>query len=72
MSLDIAQLETSLSALYDGTLVASDNAQDARTAFVNQLAAIIDAYVRSAAIDYTGGLIAGSTPVTGTFEGNLQ
>jgi len=37
-----------------------------------ELADAIDAYIKTANINYTGGLTAPNGPVTGTFNGALQ
>lgn len=39
--------------------------------FATRLSNAIDDYVKGAKINYTSGLVAGSTPVTGTFNGSL-
>lgn len=72
MSLNKPKLKTDLGDLFDLTTVDGVSATDARTAFINKLADIVDDYVKSALIVYTSGLVAGSNPVTGTFTGHLQ
>jgi len=71
MSLDKNRLKTDLTTLYNGTINSTGNAQQAQTAFINGLADTIERYVKGAQINYTTGLVAGSTPVTGTFNGSL-
>jgi hypothetical protein len=40
--------------------------------YATQLSEAIEAYVKSATINYTAGLVAPSGAVTGVFQGNLQ
>lgn len=40
--------------------------------YATRLADAIDKYVKSAKINYTTGLVAGSNPVTGVFNGQLS
>jgi len=72
MALDLTGLKTNLKAAYDATLVATDSAADAETAFVDALATAIDTYVRTAGLVYSAGLVAGTEPVTGDIVGGLD
>ena len=72
MPLNKAQLITDLGNAYDATLVASVDAATAKANFVTAMANAIDAYVKTAKINYTSGLAAGATAVTGTFTGTLS
>ena len=48
------------------------NQADAKQAFVNRLADIIDGYVKSAHINYEGGLSAGTNVVVGTINHTIS
>lgn len=72
MSLNKAKLETDLEALFDKTRTSEGSEVDAKKAFVRELAGIIDAYVKSAKVTYTGGLTAPNGPVAGTFNHTIS
>lgn len=40
--------------------------------FATRISDAVDDYVKGAKINYTTGLVAGSSPVTGTFNGTLS
>jgi hypothetical protein len=74
MSLNKAQLETDLGSLFDDTLADQGSAANSKEVFVTRLADIIDGYVKSAKVVYSGGLIAptGGGAVTGTINHTIQ
>jgi hypothetical protein len=72
MSLNIAQLKTDLGNLYDETLADQGSAANSKTVFINQLAAIIDGYVKSIKVVYTDGLIAPNGAVTGEINHTIE
>lgn len=71
MALNKEQLKEGVKTLMSEMRTREDNADDE---FADRLATLVDAYVKTAAINYTNGLIApsGGGPVTGTFIGTLQ
>jgi len=71
MSLNLAGLKTDLKAVYDATKVDAGDPATQEQNFINGLATAIDTYVKTAQINYTGGLTAGSNTVVGTFGGDL-
>lgn len=72
MSLDKAGLKVNLKTMYDATKVAAADGPTAEQNFINSLADAIETYVKSAQVNYTSGLIAGSNTVIGTFNGSLS
>jgi len=50
----------------------SNNEADVVDEFATRLSDAIDIYVKTAKINYTTGLTAGATLVTGTFNGSLS
>jgi hypothetical protein len=67
-----AQYKTDLKAAYNETLASKGTADAALDAFLDAFITATGDYVRSATINYMSGLISGSGPVTGQFEGDLQ
>lgn len=65
-------LKNSLTALYNQTL---DNGnlspEEAKDAFIERLANAIEAFVKTATVNYTGGLTSTNGPVTGVFNHNI-
>ncbi|MFS2189810.1 hypothetical protein ACCC92_24250 [Mucilaginibacter sp. Mucisp84] len=74
MSLNKEQLEEDLSGLFDDTLADQGSEADSKELFVKRLAGIIDGYVKSAKVVYSGGLIApsGGGAVTGTINHTIE
>ena len=72
MALDLAGLKTNLKAAFDATKVDAGDPATQEANFIDTMAAAIDTYVRSAALVYGAGLVAGSTAVTGTIVGGLD
>lgn len=73
MALNKTKLVSDLTTLYNATL---DNGEltpeQAKQKFIQELAAAIEDYVKSAQINYVSGLVASTYLVTGTFNGNLS
>lgn len=67
--LNTPQLKNSLTALYNQTL---DNGnlspEEAKDAFIQRLANAIEEYVKTATVNYTGGLTSTNGPVTGVLN----
>lgn len=67
--LNTPALKNSLTALYNQTL---DNGtlspEEAKDAFINSLANAIEVYVKTATVNYSGGLTSTNGPVTGVFN----
>lgn len=59
-------------AVFDNEAVQETDAMISRQRIAAGLAAAIETYVKDAKIKYLAGLIAGTTVVTGTFNGNLE
>lgn len=72
MSLNKPQLENDLRALFDATLDSDTSEQQAKDAFIQGLANIIDGYIKTAKIKYTGGLVAPNGSVTGTINHTIE
>lgn len=72
MSLNTPQLRTDLKALLVAVRDDQGDGVDALDVFVNALAGRLEDYVKSAQINYTGGLTVGASPVVGTFNGTLS
>jgi hypothetical protein len=67
--LDKATLKTTIVSIMTDMLTRQNNSIDE---FATRLSDAIDVYVKGAKIVYTSGLTAGSNPVVGTFNGNLE
>lgn len=74
MALNKPQLVNDLRALFRQTWDENTSAEDAETAFLNTMANIIDAYVKSATVNYSGGLstASGGGPVTGILNHTIS
>lgn len=69
MALDKTTLKnTIITLLNDMMTKETDSVEE----YATRLSDAIDEYVKGAKINYTTGLTAGSTPVTGTFNGSLS
>lgn len=69
MALNKGQLKNGIKALMTDMRTRTEISDDDYAA---ELADLIDAYVKSATIIYTSGLISPQGPVTGTFNGQLE
>ena len=69
MSLNKEELKNNIKALIEGLMTQEEASIDE---FAEGLADHIDTYVKGADIKYTNGLFAGSTAVTGNFNGELE
>lgn len=67
MPLDKTVLKTRLVQIFSQSDTESNVEQVAE-----EIADAIDAYIKTARVNYTGGLTAPNGPVTGTINGNLQ
>ncbi len=74
MSLNKNQLQNALLQAFTNARQSHASPQDAALHLSEQLAQAIDDYVRSAAINYTSGLLAPTSggPVSGVFIGTLN
>lgn len=68
MSLNKPQLVEDLDNLFEGTINSNTNEAEAKEAFIQGLATIIDGYIKTAKITYTGGLTAVNGAVGGQFN----
>lgn len=69
MGLDKTGLIANLEILYNQTLVDEElTAEEAKDAFIERLASAIEAYVKTASVNYTGGLTSTNGPVTGVLN----
>lgn len=69
MALDKGTLKTKVIAIMTDMLTRENNSVEE---FAERLCTAIDTYVKGAKINYTNGLTAGSTPVTGVFNGSVS
>lgn len=69
MALDKKKLEAGIKGILTDMITRENNSFDE---FAERLATEIDSYVKDAEIIYTGGLVASTYPVVGTFEGSLK
>lgn len=69
MALNKAGLKNGIKALMTDMRTRTEVSDDDYAA---ELANLIEAYVKSATIVYTSGLVAPQGPVTGVFNGNLE
>lgn len=69
MALNKTALKTTIATIMSDMLTREDNSIDE---FAERLSTAIDAYVKTATVVYTTGLVAPNGPVTGTFNGNLS
>lgn len=74
MSLDKGKLEKRLTQLFDNTIGANVDAEQAKSEFIKGLVEAIDDYTSKVEIIYTTGLVAppGGGAVTGTFEHKVK
>ena len=73
MALQTEELKQDLKRLYRET--AGNQEQDeeqALEAFCDSMASLFEKYVKTAAVVYSTGLVAGPNPVTGTFEHTIE
>ncbi|NIJ45066.1 hypothetical protein FHR24_001505 [Wenyingzhuangia heitensis] len=69
MALDKVQLKEDFKALFTDMRTREENADDE---FAERFASLMDAYIKTAKINYTSGLVTPQGTVTGTFVGNLS
>ncbi len=69
MALDKTTLKNTIVAIMTDMLTREENSIEE---FAQRLTDAVDTYVKGAKINYTSGLTAGSTAVTGTFNGSLS
>lgn len=72
MPLDKPTLIADLQKIFDDESVVEVNPALSRQRVASKMADAIEKYVRSARVKYNNGLTAGSTPVTGNFNGGLE
>lgn len=69
MALDKTALKTTIAALMNDMMQREESSIEE---FAQRLSDAVDGYVKGAKINYTSGLVAGTTPVTGIFTGTLS
>lgn len=70
--LDRQRLENKIKDLFDYEALQVSDPDQSRQRIAKGIADAIHEYVSDAKIKYLSGLAAGSTPVTGNFNGNLE
>lgn len=69
MALNKTDLKNKIISIMTEMLTKEENSIEE---FATRLSDAVDDYVKQAKINYTSGLVAGSNPVTGTFNGSLS
>lgn len=72
MSLNTPQLIQDLTNIYDGTIGSNTDQATAKAEFIIKMATAIENYVKTAKVNYTGGLTAPSGAVAGTFNHTIE
>ncbi|MCC2590365.1 hypothetical protein [Chryseobacterium sp. MFBS3-17] len=64
-----ADAQVAVKAILDDMLTREDTSTQE---FADRLINVLEEWLKEAAVIYVAGLVAGSTPVTGTFNGSLE
>jgi hypothetical protein len=72
MALSESRLENKIIAIIDAIKVEEVSASDVKTKFAKDLAKAMVEEIKELKINYSNGLVAGSTPVTGTLNATIS